>query len=162
MELGLNLGRPDDPPPIPRAEAHVSDRPPSIFAELGGEIAAGPFVLQLGDPGGIVLREARRAERAHFRARPLPIMLRPRLLRSLVDRRTETEAALSAIDAGLPLDVSGAPGVGKTALLRHLAHHPRAGSFADGVVYLSGRHRTSVDLLQRIFEAFYESDTICR
>lgn len=130
--------------------------------DSAGDIAIGRFILQTGEPGGAVLREARRAERAHFRPHPGPIMLRPRVLRGLVDRRTETDAALSALDAGIPVEVSGVPGVGKTALLRHLAHHPRAASFADGVVYLSARRRTSLDLAQDIFEAFYESDTICK
>jgi hypothetical protein len=129
---------------------------------MSGEIAIGRFVLQLGEAGGAVLREARRAERAHFRARPAPVMLRPRLLRGLVDRRIETTAALAALDAGLPVEVNGAPGIGKTALLRHLAHHPLAAAFVDGVVYLSARHRAADDLLQCLFEAFYESDTICK
>src|SRR5215831_2815437 len=129
---------------------------------MPGEIAIGRFMLQAGEPAGAALREARQAERAHFRARPSPVMLRPRLPRGLVDRRTEMAAALSALDAGLPVEVSGAPGAGKTALLRHLAHHPRAASFADGVVYLSARHAASLDLLQDLFEAFYESDTICK
>jgi hypothetical protein len=32
----------------------------------------------------------------------------------------------------------------------------------DGVVYLAARHQSSADLLQLIFEAFYESDEICK
>ena len=151
MELDLNLGQPDNPPPVPGASLRAPVSPHPIPAELGGEIAAGCLILQVGEPGGIVLREAARAERAHFRPRPAPIMLRPRSLRSLVDRRMETAAVLSALDAGLPVEVSGAPGVGKTALLRHVAHHPRTRSFVDGIVYLSARHQTCLDLLQRIF-----------
>ncbi len=129
---------------------------------MSGEIAVGRVVVQVGEPAGAALREARRAERAHIRRRPAPTLLRPRLPRGLVDRRTETASALSAIDAGLPVELSGEPGTGKTAILRHLAHHPRAGSFVDGIVYLSARNRTSLDLVQCLFEAFYESDTICK
>lgn len=132
------------------------------MAELSGQIAAGRFVLQIGEPAGSVLRDAERVERVHVRPRPSPVTLRPRLLRGLIDRRAETAAALSAFDAGLPVEVSGAPGIGKTALLRHLAHHPRAASFVDGIVYLSARHRTSLDLLQRIFESFCETDRACK
>jgi hypothetical protein len=69
---------------------------------------------------------------------------------------------LSALDAGVPVEISGGPGIGKTALLRHLAHHPRADAFVDGVLYVSARCRSSIDLLQRLFEAFYESDTTCK
>ena len=80
-------------------------------------------------------------------------------MRGLLDRR-ELAAALSALDAGLPVEVTGEPGIGKTAFLRQLAHHPRAATFADGIVYLSARHLPSLDLLQQLFEAFYEWDEI--
>ena len=127
-----------------------------------GRIAVGRLLLEIGEPHGAALREAMRAERAHLHARPAPILLRPRLLRGLIDRRIEVAAAISAIDAGMLVEVSGEPGIGKTALLRHLAHHPRASAFADGIVYLAARDDSSVDLLQRIFEAFYGSDTPCQ
>jgi hypothetical protein len=125
---------------------------------IAGDIAAGRFVLHIGEASGAVLHEATRTERAQFRPRPSPILLRPRVMRGLVDRRTEVEAAVSGLDAGIPVEVSGAPGIGKTAVLRHLAHHPRAAAFVDGIAYLSARHQSSVDLLQRIFDAFYERD----
>ena len=32
----------------------------------------------------------------------------------------------------------------------------------DGIVYLSARHQTSLDLQQLLFEAFYESDAFCK
>jgi hypothetical protein len=125
---------------------------------IAGDVAVGRFVLHIGEASGAALHEASRTERAHFRSRPSPILLRPRVMRGLVDRRTEVEAAVSGLDAGIPVEVSGAPGIGKTAVLRHLAHHPRAAAFVDGIAYLSGRHQSSVDLLQRIFDAFYERD----
>jgi len=124
-----------------------------------GHIAIGRLVLEIGEPHGAALREAMRAERAHLRPRPAPILLRPRLIRGLLDRQIELAAAFSALDAGMLLEVSGEPGIGKTALLRHLAHHPRAAAFADGIVYLSARNDSSIDLLRRIFDAFYENDT---
>ncbi len=83
-------------------------------------------------------------------------------IRNLLGRRTELDTALSALARGLHVEVSGEPGIGKTALLRYLAHHPLAGSFPDGVVYLEVRHQCSSDLLQLILEAFYESDRICK
>ena len=126
------------------------------------QIAVGRYVLQIGDPCGAAIGEPPRAERLHFRPRPTPVLLLPRLIRGLVDRRTEVAEALSALDAGLPVEVSGEPGIGKTALLRHLAHHPRAASFLDGIVYLSARHQSSVDLQQLLFEAFYECDGFCK
>jgi hypothetical protein len=131
-------------------------------AGIIAQIAVGRYVLQIGDPCGTVIREAPRVERAHMRPRATPILLRPRVIRGLVDRRTELAAALSALDAGLPVEVSGEPGVGKTAVLRHLAHQPRATPFVDGIVYLAARHQSSLDLQQLLFETFFESDGFCK
>jgi len=147
---------------VPAADPDGHVQPPSLYGAIAGRIAVGRYVLQIGEQSGGVVREASRAERAHIRPRPTPILLRPRLIRGLLDRRMELAAALSALDAGLPIEVSGEPGVGKTAILRQLAHHPRAASFVDGIVYLAARHLSSDDLLQLIFEAFYESDEICK
>ncbi|HXI31159.1 MAG TPA: NB-ARC domain-containing protein, partial [Vicinamibacterales bacterium] len=58
--------------------------------------------------------------------------------------------------------MSGERGAGKTAVLRHLAHHPRAASFPDGIVYLPARRQTSADLVQLVFDAFFDSDGICK
>jgi hypothetical protein len=127
---------------------------------IAGRIAVGRYVLEIGDPCGALIRDASRAEPAHTRSRPTPVLLRPALMRVLVGRQPELDAANGALDASLPLEVTGAPGVGKTALLRHLAHHPRAGLFADGIVYVSARHQSPDDLLRAVFEAFYESDEI--
>ena len=118
--------------------------------------------MQIGDPCGAVICEALCADQSHFRPRPTPILRQPRSIRGLLDRQTDLAAAFSALDAGLPVEVSGERGVGKTAVLCHLAHHPRAASFVDGIVYLSARHHTSLDLQQLLFEAFYESDPLCK
>ena len=126
------------------------------------QVAAGRYILQIGDACGAVICEAPRADRAHFRPRPTPILLHPRLIRNLVGRQMDVATAFSALDAGLAVEASGEPGIGKTAFLRHLAHHPRAASFVDGVVYLSARHQEPLDLQQLLFEAFYESDEFCK
>ena len=56
------------------------------------------------------------------------------------------------------MEFYGQAGVGKTTLLRHLFYHPVATSFPDSVIYLSARHQPVDDLLQSLFDAFYESD----
>ena len=123
-------------------------------SEITGRVAVGRFVLQIGDPSGAVVREASRTERVHIHPKPTPILVRPRLIRRLLDRRIEVAAALSALDAGLPIELSGEPGIGKTAILRHLAHHARAASFVDGIAYVRARHQPFADLRQFIFEVF--------
>jgi NB-ARC domain len=130
-----------------------------LYGAIAGHLAVGRYVLEIGDPAGALVRDASRGGGAKPRPRATPILLRPKSMRGLLERR-EIAVALSALDAGLPLEVTGEPGIGKTAFLRQLAHHPRAAAFADGVLYLSARHLPSLDLLQLIFEAFYEWDEI--
>ena len=62
-------------------------------------------------------------------------------MRGLFGRRAELEAIFSALGGGLPVEIIGHPGIGKTALLRSLAYHPEAAAFVDGVIYLSARQR---------------------
>ena len=133
-------------------------RGPSAYAGVTDQIAVGRYALEIGYLRGALVHEASRAERAHVRPRATPILLRPRLIRGLLDRQTELASALSALDAGLPIEVSGEPGIGKTAVLRHLAHHPRAAAFVDGTIYVPAQHQSPSDLQQLIFEAFHESD----
>lgn len=129
-----------------------------MYGGSTAQIAVGRYVLHIGGPCGAVIQDALRSEPAESRLRPTPILLRPKLMRGLAGREAEVSAALSALDAGLPVEVSGERGIGKTALLRHLAHHPRAESFGHGIVYLSARHQSFVDLQQVLFEAFCEND----
>ena len=141
-------------------DAHV--REPSMRGAISGQVAVGRYVVHIGQPYGALICEGPRAQRTHTRPRPRPILLGPRLIRGLFGRQAELAALLSALDAGVPVEISGEPGIGKTAVLRYLAHHPRAASFVDGIVYLPARHQSSADLQQQIFEAFYDSDEICK
>ena len=141
-------------------DAHV--REPSMRGAISGQVAVGRYVVHIGQPYGALICEGPRAQRTHTRPRSKPILLGPRLIRGLFGRQAELAAVLSALDAGVPVEISGEPGIGKTAVLRYLAHHPRAASFVDGIVYLPARHRSSADLQQQIFEAFYDIDEICK
>jgi hypothetical protein len=146
--------------PVPGASD--PDAPPerAIYSAIKGHIAVGRYILEVGDPFGGRIREASQDGGASTRPRPAPVLQRPRVIRGLVGRQAELATALAALEAGLPLEVSGDAGVGKTAFLRHLAHHPHAASFDDGIVYLSARHQSCADILQLLFEAFYESDGV--
>lgn len=93
--------------------------------------------------------------------RELPTPIEPGLrpVSGLLDRRHELEAAAAAIEAGELVQFHAAgDGWGKTTLLRHLAYDHDTGSFADGVVYVAVRRRPIEDLLQELFESFYETD----
>ena len=54
------------------------------------------------------------------------------------------------------------PGSARRPSSGTLAHHARAASFVDGIAYVRARRQPFTDLLQLIFEAFYESDEISK
>jgi hypothetical protein len=134
----------------------------ALYDGITGQVAVSRYVLRIGNPSGAAVREASKAERPHVHPRSAPVLLRPRSIRGLLDRQAELAAAISGLDGGLPVEVTGEAGAGKTAFLRHLAHHPRAASFKDGIVYLSARHQSPADVLQLVFEAFYDSEETCK
>ena len=148
--------------PVPGASAPGAQPERGIYGAIKGHIAAGRYLLEVGELFGARLREASQEGGAATRPRPAPVLLRPRVIRGLVGRQAELATALAAIEAGFPIEVSGEAGIGKTAFLRHLAHHRHAASFDDGIVYLSARHQSCADLLQLLFEAFYESDGVLK
>jgi len=134
----------------------------ALYDGITGQVAVSRYVLRIGNPSGAAVREASKAERPHVHPRSAPVLLRPRSIRGLLDRQAELAAAISGLDGGLPVEVTGEAGAGKTAFLRHLGHHPRAASFKDGIVYLSARHQSPADVLQLVFEAFYDSEQTCK
>jgi LysM repeat protein len=129
-----------------------------IEGAVSGQVAVGRHVLQIGSVHGGVVNVALSDQQPRLRPRPAPVILRPRPLPGLVDRETEVGAATGALRSATPVAFHGQDGLGKTALLRHLAHHAATSSFPDGVVYLSARRQAVDDLLQSLFDAFYESD----
>lgn len=105
--------------------------------------------------GGVI----HQGEAPQIRRRPTPVRPSLRPIRGLLDRFDETSAAKASLESSLPVEFFGQSGIGKTALLRHLAHHLPGERFSDGAVYLGpvGRRPPS-DLLQFIFDSLYESD----
>src|SRR5262245_34306461 len=92
------------------------------------------------------------------RPRPTPVRPSVRPFRGLLDRAAESEAAVQTLSETAPVEIFGQSGIGKTALLRHLAYNMPDGHFPDGCVYRDqvGR-QPAVDLLQFLFDSFYES-----
>jgi hypothetical protein len=123
-------------------------------------VAIGRYVLNIGGPHGALVCDAPPSRRIDAHPRPTPVLLRPRSVRGLFGRRAELAEIFSALDGGLPVEISGNSGIGKTALLRAAAYHPAAAAFTDGIVYLAARAQFSADLQQQLFDAFFESDEI--
>ena len=137
--------------PSDAIEAHIE-------GEVSGQVAVGKHILQIGSVHGGVVYIAAPGQQPQPRPRSTPVLLRPRPFPDLLNRKEEIDAATSALQSATPVAFHGPAGIGKTVLLRHLAHRPEADRFPDGVVYLSARGRTWDDLLQSLFEAFYETD----
>lgn len=87
---------------------------------------------------------------------PRPVHLLPPAFPNLVDRRAELDAAMAALGQGLPVEVHGPEGAGKSSLLRVLAHHPGTPRPPDGVVFQACEGEPAADLVQELFRAFYD------
>lgn len=122
----------------------------------GQQIAIGSKILQLTNYGGVVnltppqavSPRPRQTPTAELYCRPFP---------SLIDRRGELDTALGALKMGQPVEIHAPAGMGKTALLRTIAHSPDTNyTFRDGVVYRVVRQQPLDDLMQSFFDDFYE------
>lgn len=92
---------------------------------------------------------------------------KPRAPRPLAAFRNRQRAILDMHGELRPDGVAwlrGAHGSGRSTLLRQLGNQPAAAAMPDGVLLLDGRFqvRHPDDLLQRLFERFFTSDTTVR
>ncbi|MGH9224271.1 MAG: hypothetical protein ACRD2W_10950, partial [Acidimicrobiales bacterium] len=87
---------------------------------------------------------------------PRPAQVLPPPFANLVDRAGELDRAFAALAQGVPVEVCGPPGIGKSAIVRALAHHPRTTRPPDGVVFHSAQGESAPDLVQRLFLAFFK------
>jgi ABC-type dipeptide/oligopeptide/nickel transport system ATPase subunit len=142
------------------------DRPASsesmnvrIDGNVTGQVAIGDHILQIGEMHGGVVNFITPDKKPTFTARPRPVLLRPRAFRGLLDREAELRTASITIVAAEPLALEGSDGLGKTTLLRAIVHDAPTEGLSDGIVYCSARQRNAEDLLEFVFETFYESDS---
>jgi hypothetical protein len=120
-----------------------------------GQMVVGKYLLEINAIHGDLVSPA--GERIPPRARPRPVSVLPEPFPDLIDRETELATAWEALRAGIPVEVYGAMGVGKTVLARRMAHDPPAAGFVDGVIWLPVQ-RAVDDLLQTLFDALFESE----
>lgn len=128
-----------------------------ISGQVSGQIAVGNNIVQYHVEHGGVVNVAAPGERPEPRPRPLPLPphLRGRRPRRLVGRERELAAGRAALEEGTPLQFHGLPGVGKTSLLKTLAHlHDDP---PDGVLYHMGHGEDVEDVRQFLFETFYDT-----
>ncbi len=90
--------------------------------------------------------------------RPRPLDAFPPASREHLNRATETEALVAGVESGGPVRVSGEADIGKTMTLRHALAGDLARAVGDGVVYVFAKGKPYGDLLQDIFDAFFECE----
>ena len=117
------------------------------------------YVVKIGDVNGGVVNIIKPSDKPKYSARSTPVMIKPRAFPSLLDRENEFEAIKKASQLSTPVSVWGQEGVGKTSFIRHLTHTLDAGSFTSGLVYLNASGLGYEDLLQALFDSFFDSDS---
>ena len=132
-----------------------SDVRVAIEGDSLGRIAVGHHINQVGSVHGdyIVVNAAGNSPAPTPRARPID--RRGRDFPDLLGRGEEIRAVRWAARAGQPVELIAPPGMGKSVLLRHLAF--RLPTLPDGVVWLSAANRPYDDLLEKLFDAFFQT-----
>ena len=137
---------------------------PEVQAVLSGQrveqVALGSYVVNIGAVEGGVINFAAPGKKAADRIRPryAPPRIRPRTVQGFLDRERELGLIGRALARGQIVDLHGPDGMGKTALISQAMRMQLPSAFPDGMVYLSGRQETYQDLLQDLFECFFQSD----
>jgi len=125
--------------------------------EVGGQIAVGSHNVQVHAEHGAIVTVAAPERAPVVRARAAPVALLPRDAPDLLGREPETAAALDALAAGETVALAAPAGMGKTSLLRRLAHAGE-GVLAHGVVFTRAAGQPLADVERFVFDALYEAD----
>jgi hypothetical protein len=129
-----------------------------VQREDSGQIAVGTHVLRIGSVHGGFVDAAASRQQPRPKARPVPIQLRPRPFPAILDRIEESTAAIRALESLESVELFGEAGIGKTVVLRHLAHTINSKLFQDGIIYREIRGVPPDDILQLLWGDFFECD----
>lgn len=88
-----------------------------------------------------------------------PVWVRPPRMDGLVGRDEQVRDVLRELRRSQVVQVVGPSGIGKTALLRHLCWHAETARPAEGIVFKEQRAEPLEDLLQYLFECFYDTES---
>ncbi len=90
-------------------------------------------------------------------ARPAPIVKMPLPFPFLFGREKELRILRTAGQAGAPVSLWARQGMGKTSIARNLSHALNKENSAESIVYLDALGKGIDDLLQALFDVFFES-----
>lgn len=127
-----------------------------VAGDVTGQLAVGDNNVQVFADHGSVVHVYQGRPIVPVR-RPPPVVLAPRPFPGLLGRATEVAAARATLRAAQPFEYYAQAGWGKTALLRYLGQLA-GGGYPDGVVYQPSDGQPLGDLLQFLFDAFYQTD----
>lgn len=139
------------------AQTIPHDNIQASLGDVSGQVAVGDYNVQIHAEHGAIVNFSPAEKQPRSSPRPSPQKLRPRPF-ALLDRKTEIDVALSSVSDSTPVQFYGPAGVGKTSLLRYLAYRQEVENLKDGVVFLSAVNQPAEDLLQSLFDAFFECD----
>jgi nucleoside-triphosphatase THEP1 len=88
----------------------------------------------------------------------VPIQRRPRPFPAILDRTEESAAAIRALENLQSVELFGEVGIGKTVVLRHLAHTINSKLFQDGIIYREIPDDLPGDILQMLWGDFFQCD----
>lgn len=130
---------------------------PRIGGPAAGQMAVGNYnlLIQMGNVQDAVVNIVAPAAPVQPRPRTIPASLRPRTVSNFLDRQVEVAAAASALLSASPIAFNGESGIGKTTLLCHLAYHPAANAFRDGIIYLYAARQNTEDIATTLYEALF-------
>ena len=136
----------------------------TVTGDVSGQLAVGENIVQMRVDRvlGNVVTVLPPGATPNITARPHPLRLLPRPPTAVFDRVDETQAAVAELAAHRSVALQASPGMGKSTMVQHLAHHPGIAAAYGAVVHVSARGQSRDDLLQAIFEAFYTSDVPVR
>lgn len=124
-------------------------------AVISGQVAIGEHIVQIHAEHGAIVNYQPPTARPVPRARQTPIRRLPRAFDLLVGREQLLGELHGSLAHGGPAELVGEPGIGKTSVLRNVSHH-LAELQPHGVVYTAAREQPADDLLQFLFESFYD------
>ncbi|BAZ23115.1 AAA ATPase [Kalymmatonema gypsitolerans NIES-4073] len=130
----------------------------NIPEEMTDQLEVGNWIIKIGSPQGATANIATKEEKSTWQSRSTPLIL-DQPSDSILNRQQSVKEAIAAFQSGESVEFYGTVGVGKTVLLRNLAQNNQVKSlFPSGVISLSPVHPNVDDLLQSIWDAFYESN----
>ncbi|NEO85004.1 MAG: hypothetical protein F6J87_12240 [Spirulina sp. SIO3F2] len=142
------------PPQTPcRIEANIQAR------DVPGQVTVGHNNTIVGENGSLVINQLPANQKPTITPIAVGDDFKPPKFPHLLDRLNASQQIKEILQASQNVECYGSQGLGKTALLRFSAHRDDITPlFPDGIIYLSARNKSVDDLLQSLFEAFYETD----